>query len=374
MISKKVLFVTIDLQGGTGVFIQYLASGLAKHYPTEFTCQLLTMREPRLAAEYAGAFSDVRHLGGQVRVSWSEPFEALALLPRMRQAIGAMAPDVILSAGNFANLLSPMAAGNVPCLLTVHSSGTNLLAESRLAPVLGPMLAWRYSRSRVVAPSQGVADDLRDNFLAGDVHVIPHGIDRERIVRRAEYLLADVPDRPYLLSVGRLTSAKDYPTLLRAYAIALKRNFLPPLVIVGDGELREGLLKLRAELRLNHHVQFLGHRDNPYPFMRSAEFFLLSSIWEGFGLALIEAMSLGIPCISTDCPSGPGEILDGGRYGILVPPGNVEKLAAAILRMCQAPERDKFASLAKKRSEEFDLFRMASAYRTLLRSSDTLIL
>jgi glycosyltransferase involved in cell wall biosynthesis len=228
------------------------------------------------------------------------------------------------------------------------------------------MMRWAYPRHRVVAPTEGVAKDLAENFDLPGAKVIPHGVDLEQVQAKAQATVSDLPTRPYMVAVGRLTSAKDYPTLLRAYADLRPKSLEEDLVIIGDGELRAELLRLSDKLGLPGHVHFLGHRDNPFPYVQAARFFVMSSIWEGFGLALLEAMAVGKPCIATDCPSGPAEILVNGEFGLLVKPGNVNQLSDAMMRMSRSAElREKLAQKAGQRAHELSLERMARAYREL---------
>jgi glycosyltransferase involved in cell wall biosynthesis len=132
------------------------------------------------------------------------------------------------------------------------------------------------------------------------------------------------------VSVGRLTEQKDLPTLLRAFAL-LQRHQPTRLVVLGRGPLRDRLAKLAVTLGIEALVRFLEPRPNPYPLMARADAVVMSSAWEGFGLVLLEALALGVPVVATDCPSGPAEILDRGRYGRLVPVGDAEELAAAVV-------------------------------------------
>jgi glycosyltransferase involved in cell wall biosynthesis len=169
------------------------------------------------------------------------------------------------------------------------------------------------------------------------------------------------------VTVGSLVPAKDHATLLRAYAAARAQGLCQSLVIVGEGSERETLEHFAHDLGVAGSVRLVGHRDNPYPYMRHADFFVLSSIFEGFGLALLEAMSLGLACLSTDCPSGPGEILAAGQHGILVPPQNPRGLADAMLRLGGSADlRNTLSHQSRCRAQHFSLQRMAEQYRDLL--------
>lgn len=194
----------------------------------------------------------------------------------------------------------------------------------------------------VVAPSQGAAQDLA--AVAGRptsfVTVVPNPAVRPDLA-----LLAAVkPEHPWfedgalpvILGVGELAARKDFATLLRAFA-RVCRNREVRLVILGEGRKRGELLRLAAELGVAEHVDLPGFQRNPYPFMARAAVFALSSTLEGFGLVLAEALSLGTQVVATDCPSGPAEILQGGRYGALVPVGDDAALARALEQALVVP-------------------------------------
>ena len=135
---------------------------------------------------------------------------------------------------------------------------------------------------------------------------------------------------PVILGVGRLVVQKDFATLIRAFAI-VRQTQIARLIILGDGPEKRKLQAKVRELGLENDVALLGFTPNPYAYMARAKVFVLSSAWEGLPTALIEAMALGTPVVSTNCKSGPEEILDGGKYGELVSVGNSEAIAKAIL-------------------------------------------
>ena len=141
------------------------------------------------------------------------------------------------------------------------------------------------------------------------------------------------------VNAGRLVAQKDHATLLRAFALVLQR--MPArLLILGNGPLQPELEQLAAELGIAEHVRFAGFVVNPLPYFRRAAAFVLSSRYEGFGNVLIEAMACGTPVITTDCPYGPGEIVDNGRFGRLAEPQNPQSLAAAMISIASmTPEQ-----------------------------------
>jgi glycosyltransferase involved in cell wall biosynthesis len=194
----------------------------------------------------------------------------------------------------------------------------------------------------IVAVSQGVADDLRriTRLPAERFRVIANPVITPDLAEQAReavdhpWLTESSP--PVILGIGRLTRQKDFPTLLRAFAL-VSEQFACRLMILGEGRDRDALERLARELGVAQRVALVGFRANPYAYLQRARLFVLSSAWEGSPNALTEALALGIPVVATDCPSGPREILDGGRLAPLVPVGDVPALADAIHQMLTSP-------------------------------------
>jgi glycosyltransferase involved in cell wall biosynthesis len=195
---------------------------------------------------------------------------------------------------------------------------------------------------RIIAVSEGVAEDtLRITRLPSSrVAVVRNPVVTARLVELAEApcphpWLAAV-DAPVVLAAGRLTEQKGFAVLLRAFA-RMRRQCPARLIILGEGPLRRALVAAATELGVNEHVALPGFAVNPYAWMSRASLFVLSSAWEGSPNVLTEALALGVPVLSTDCPSGPREILAGGRYGTLVPVGDDAALAEAMQATLAAP-------------------------------------
>lgn len=146
------------------------------------------------------------------------------------------------------------------------------------------------------------------------------------------------PGEPLVLAVGRLHRQKGYASLLRAFALVVRRK-PAHLVILGEGGDRDKLQDLANSLGISDRVHFLGYAPNPLAYMRRADVFVLSSIAEGFGNVIVEALASGTPVISTDCPHGPNEILAGGRYGTLVRVGDDAQMGQAIIEKISSPKQ-----------------------------------
>jgi glycosyltransferase involved in cell wall biosynthesis len=164
------------------------------------------------------------------------------------------------------------------------------------------------------------------------------------------------PNTIVILAAGRLTAQKDFATLLRAFSLVRTDQPSVKLIILGEGEDRSRLERLSRELNIEEDIQLPGYVLNPFTYMANADLFVLSSKWEGFANVLVEAMACGTPVVSTDCPSGPSEILQNGKYGRLVPVNNPSALAEAIkTELTSAQDRDMLVQQASKFSVENSL-------------------
>ena len=252
-------------------------------------------------------------------------------------------PDAVLTAMSHANLAAIAAVAisriDTRLVVTEHQHLSTFLAgpatlRARTFPVLMHLL-YPYA-AEVVAVSEGVADDMahraklpRSSIL---VEKNPIRIEELRALGAAapEHPWFGEGEPPVVLGVGRLTRQKDFGTLVRAFR-QVRDGRRVRLMLLGEGEDRRMLEGLIAELGLTHDVQIMGFVPNPYPYFQAASLFVLSSLWEGLPTVLLEAMAFGLPIVSTDCPSGPDEILAGGRLGALVPTENPDALARAMI-------------------------------------------
>ncbi len=203
----------------------------------------------------------------------------------------------------------------------------------------------------VVAVSKGVAADLMRNagLTPSLIHVIPNPVITPKLLNLAEETLNHPWFKdgapPVILGVGRLTKQKDFPTLIKAFA-KVRESFQCRLVILGEGQDRPKLEALITDLGIRSDTFLPGFVHNPYPYFKRASLFVLSSVWEGSPNVLTEALALGTPVVSTDCPSGPKEILQGGRFGPLVRVGDAEALSEAMLHMLRNPLEKSFLKSA----------------------------
>jgi glycosyltransferase involved in cell wall biosynthesis len=174
----------------------------------------------------------------------------------------------------------------------------------------------------------------------------------------------------YILSISRLDNNKDFPTLLRAYSICvLQMQIDIPLVILGDGIIKNDLIKLAEELEISHMVYFLGFKYNPYTWLKNAKIFILSSKHEGFGLVLVEAMITKVPVISTNCPTGPRGVLLDGDCGILCSIGDEMDMAKAIMTLYNDQQQcQELVTNANNNLYRFDIKRNISILEDIIKN------
>lgn len=225
----------------------------------------------------------------------------------------------------------------------------------------------------VVFPSEGARRTLQALFPLRPerLSVIPNPVSLERLERLAaepvpawaEPILA----RPTVLGVGRLDEQKGFELLVRAHASVRARGLEHELLILGEGRARAELEALARELGVEASVHLPGATGNPFAFMRRATAFALSSRYEGFSLALLEALAVGLPAVAADCPSGPAEILREGRDGLLVPPDDPGALADGIARLLGDPAlRARLSAAGPERARDFGTSRILPRWEALL--------
>lgn len=296
-------------------------------------------------------------------------------LPALIRYFRRTPPDACLSAINHANVLAIAARWLSGSRFRLVVSERNSLAnEVRGISLRNRVMPWlmRYTyphADALVAISKGLAGELSAgiSFPQNSIIVIHNPVPVERIRRLAAEPLPDDDERymPLILGAGRLKPQKDFPTLIRAFAL-LRAQRPCRLVILGEGSLRAELTELVAELDLTGDVSFPGFAANPYTWMKRADLFVLSSAWEGFGNVLAEAMACGTRVVSTDCSSGPAEILEDGKWGRLVPVSDAAAMAAAMA----ATLDDKNPPDVMHRAAAFDLNMIADAYLRALGQDD----
>jgi len=338
----KILFVITGLgMGGAENIVVRLADSLAEKNH-EITIAYLTGDTIVLPAN-----PDV----SVVSLGMKSASSFLSAYLKLRRLIVAIQPDIVHSHMVHANLLARLVriSTRIPKLIcTAHSTnegGFLRMLAYRLTDQLADITT-NVSREAVMAFEKKLAVPKNKMLAVSngiDIHKFsPNQTARDRI--RTEL---NIGNKSVFIAVGRLFEAKDYPNLLRAFAKLTVSYSNVDLWIVGDGPLRSDLDKLVKELSISSSVTFFGVRHDVPNLMNAADFFVLSSVWEGFGLVVAEAMATEKIVIATDC-GGPGEVL--GGCGFLVPVNDSNALMIAMSQaLVLSPEK---ANIQRIKSRE----------------------
>lgn len=338
MITNKIqkrrvaLFIPSLSEGGAERVMINLAIGIAN---TENVCVDLVL------VDRVG--SRLHEIPDTIHIHSLESKRTITSLPALVRYLRKYRPDALISALDPANLVAIIAKyiAQVETRIIVTEHNTLSLKAKNPSKPRGRIIPWLVSliyplANGIVAVSSGVADDLAQvtGLQRSKIEVIYNPVINESMVEKSklavEHPWLQNPTVPTVLGVGRLSKPKNFSMLIKAIANVSQETPVR-LIILGEGELRNELEQIIEDLHIQEIVDLPGFVDNPYAYMSRTSLFVLSSIWEGLPTVLIESLYCGTPVISTDCPSGPREILECGKYGKLIPVGDVDILTQAIL-------------------------------------------
>ncbi len=268
-------------------------------------------------------------------------------------------------------------AGKILAIKTVVAEDNNLRKKLnfnsrlfRLPARAAKSLCYKMA-DRVIAISEEGRKEIRD-ILGVEAQTVYNGIDTDRIRTLSE---EEAEHRwfgesvPIAVAVGRIVPQKGYENLVEAISLANKTTPLR-LLIIGGGELQNQISAKAREFGVEDRIDFTGAVHNPHKYTAKCDVFVCSSLFEGFGLVLAEALALGMPVVSTDYKHGAGEIIEDGKSGILVPVGDNEKMAEAILNLLEnKPLAARMGEEAKKRAENFSVARMTGETLRIFRQA-----
>ena len=284
-------------------------------------------------------------------------------------------PAALLSALSYPNIAAVLArrlsSASTRVVISVHNHLSVATARAgRASEKNFPQLARRLypEADRIIAVSDGVADDLAQTIRLARTRIstIYNPVFRPDLMTLAQAPLEHAwfaPGAPpVILGIGKLKPQKNFECLIRAFT-RVRATRPVRLLILGKGPQRDALLSLARKLNIENDIALPGFIANPFAYIGRAAVFVLSSAWEGLSNVIIEALACGCPVVSTDCPSGPAEILDGGTYGRLVPVGDDTALANAILAtLDHPPPRDRLLD----RAQFFSVGRAVERYLDVL--------
>ncbi|MBZ4397150.1 glycosyltransferase [Myxococcus sp. XM-1-1-1] len=368
---KRVLFTLVFLGGG-GIE-RSVCNVLAGLDPRRFATRLFFHHRPPPGRE--------DRLPANTEVSWATdsydyhrqnlPLYLWHLLRHAREA------DVIVAGQEGRAALLACLAGKLlgkPVVGMIHFDWGAFHREQPRRQLWGLRLLYPRMQ-RIVACGHDTARSFQSLVPVPEerLQVIPNFVDGEVVRAAADGPVPDwagpVFERPVVIAVGRLEPQKGFDVLIRAHALARQEGVDHHLLILGVGSLEAELKALARSLGVESSVFMPGFASNPHALMRRAAVFALSSRFEGLPMVLLEALALGCPVVSTDCPSGPAEVLENGRHGVLVPVEDAPALAQALARaVLDEVHRKDLARKARARAEELSSAKALGAWEALLDS------
>ncbi|WP_025209241.1 glycosyltransferase [Hippea sp. KM1] len=284
-----------------------------------------------------------------------------------------------LSRPNYINAMAKLFGGRAKTIITERATPSLQYGYGDLLSVVNKLLLRLYNLAdMIISNSKGNAYDLKDIFnIKANIKTIYNFIDSKALKRECNKSKSSSKGFIFI-TVGRLDKGKNHILLLKAI-----EGLNAKLWIIGDGELKEFLNDQISKIGLEEKVKLLGRQKNPFEFLKQADCFVFSSNHEGFPNAILEALACGLPVISTDCRSGPREILapntdfkmqakdvELAEYGILVPVNNADRMQKAMeLIMKNHDIREKYAQKAKKRAMDFDIEKIMEKWEKVLESA-----
>lgn len=283
-------------------------------------------------------------------------------------------PDILFSTVNPNNILLAIAkliSFRSNKLIVREANNRTQSGNVNLLNKVLTFLTYNLVADKVIALSDGVRKDLNENFKIKEnkIKVIYNPVEVNYIKEASQ---EDVNDFNFtdgvkrVIAVGRLVKQKDYSTLLKAFEMISKENV--QLLILGKGPLEHKLKEMCKQLGIESKVFFLGFKENPYKYMKRSDVFVLSSKWEGFGHVIVEAMTCRLPVVSTDCKSGPAEIIGNNKYGILVPTENPRLLANKIEELLNNEKlRNLYSKMGEIRANSFNSTQIIKQYEEVFK-------
>lgn len=309
------------------------------------------------------------------KITLSSNGKLISSYQQLNKWVGDNQPDLLVSFLTRSNLVSSYIGKQrgIPTVVSERVNTSQHFSTSRFGFVSKFLIRKLYPKATCVVPvSKGVMQDLVDNYGVekAKCKVMYNAYDALALNNKADLDVSELPEKPYIIGIGRLVQNKNFALLVRAFAAS---NSKRDLVILGQGPELSSLQDLAKQLGVSDRVHFLGFKPNPYAFVKNADYLVSSSNAEGFPNGIAEAMCLGKAVIATNCESGPGEILTGdhqfytddfeqAEYGVICQTNNTKALTDSINFLEKDYNIAHYQEKSVQRSKSFSFDKMHSTF------------
>jgi glycosyltransferase involved in cell wall biosynthesis len=364
--KRKIALITLSFDAGGA---EKIFSRIISNLHADYELTIITFYE-------RGVHLDtIKNLQVKLFSLHAEKGNTINFVIRLRKILRKEKPSAIFSFLYYPNIITSLARLGLPVyhFPSERSNHRVYLTNSIKHKIWKVMLKFSYRKAKKII----ALSEVMKNFIAEDfaippdkISVIYNGINADELERLASQPVTDVnfsPDIKTIIAVGRHTEAKNYPLLIKAFQLLHNKQKNIQLLIVGSGELQDQTEKLVNDSKLSENIHLLGFRHNPYAYVSKADCFVLSSKWEGFPNALIEAMYINGHVVSTDCPTGPGEIITNKFDGLLCANDDAVALAEVLDEICFNVDLRKSLYLNSRITiKKFDEQLMIEKYKNLI--------
>jgi len=371
--KKKVLIVIPSLEIGGGA--ERVASILSKKLSATYQISLLTFYDYKNIYSFQGKFHSLNFN--------SSFYKKYFIILSLYKKIKSISPDLIISFIDHTNLLliitKTVFSLKIPLIISVRTNvKERYKKQNKIQNFLIKILYNLRAVNKIVTISNGIKDVLINDYFINKNKIITiyNGIDREEVKNKIAGELSFTetfkdPNIIKFITMGRLIELKGHKYLINAFLEVRKKIKNSKLFIIGDGPLKEEYQALINNLNLEEHVILLGLIKNPFKYLAQSNIFVFSSLFEGFGMAILEAFASGLPVISTNCEWGPMEILNNGEYGILVKVGDSNDLAEKMITL--AKDKELLLYYVKKATERLSYFDLSRIIKKWIHLIDSIL-
>ncbi|MEE9378488.1 MAG: glycosyltransferase [Candidatus Lokiarchaeia archaeon] len=379
--KKKLLIIIHSLRRGGGA--ERVVSNLTVYLSKKYNIHLLTIFDFRDLYPYKGKYYSLKENLGLIRkILNSLKLYTLIRPLRIYKLIRKISPDVIISNMDLTNIsiiLSKIIFRfKIPLIISTHTN-PKIAYQKKKAYINILLKIFYYSKfiNKIITVSKEIQNIFKNEYKIdrNKLETVYNSIDIERINELKKERISNSKKLFYnkkiikFITIGSLRKVKGHKHLIDAFSEVKKQVPNSKLIIIGEGPLRRELEEKIKELNLINDVILLGLKRNPYNYLANSDIFVFSSLYEGFGIVLLEALACGLPIISTNCETGPREILGGGKYGLLVNIMDIEDLRDKMILLAQ--DKDLISYYTKdslKRANTFDIKKIVNKWIEIIDS------